>query len=445
MRTGVVILQTGSRPDNVLEDTDMKRFETGFGWLRGGVFVVGLLSAASPAAADVVTDWNVSSVGFINAAARPAPAFMLDIAMVHVAIHDAVQAYQGRFSTYNAPILNAAGSPLAAVAAAAHDVLVSRFQLPSPNAGLIAQVDAAYASYLLGKGLAANDAGVAVGKQAAANIIARRVNDGAYPASPEIFNGGTGLSEWRDPRPMASPWMGNVTPFAQRDQDGLLHEPGPPQLTSGAYTKAYNEVKSLGRRTGSARTPQQTTMALFFSGNFLTIMEGVLRTVALARSTDIGDSARLFALANMASADAVINAWANKRAYNFWRPSTAIINGDWDGNPQTDGDAAWLPLIADPPYPDYTSGANSISGAVVRSLENFFGEDKYTFDVTSNALENGQPIAPRIYHSFSALADDVIDARILLGIHFRFADTVARRQAKHSADQAFAHELQPID
>jgi hypothetical protein len=239
--------------------------------------------------------------------------------------------------------------------------------------------------------------------------------------------------------------MGQVTPFAQRHRDGLLHEPAPPQLTSGAYAKAYNEVKALGRRTGSTRTSEQTTMALFYSGNFLTIMNGVLRTVALARIVDIGDTARLFALANMAGADATMNAWANKRAYNLWRPSTAIVNGDVDGNARTDVDAAWLPLIADPPYPDYTSGANSIAGAVARSLEKFFSADGYTFEVSTNALQNGQPIAPRIYHSFSALADDVVEARILLGIHFRFADTVARRQAKQSADQAFAHELQPLD
>jgi hypothetical protein len=423
----------------------MKTLQNLFARLRGSLMVVALLGAATPAAADVVTDWNVLSVGFINAAGRPAPTFMLDIAMVHVAIHDAVQGYQHRFRTYDAPITNAAGSPVAAVAAAAHDILVSRFQVPSVNAGLIAQVDAAYANYLLGKGLAANDPGVAVGKQAAANIIARRMNDGSFPSNPEIFNGGSGPGEWRDTRPMASPWMGQVTPFAQRDSDGLMHEPGPPALTSGAYAKAYDEVKALGRRTDSARTPAQTTMALFYSGNFLTILNGVLRTVALARITDIGDTARLFALANMAGADAAMNAWANKRTHNLWRPSTAIVNGDVDGNPRTDGDAAWLPLVADPPYPDYTSGANSLAGAITRSLENFFGDDAYTFDVTTTALQNGQPIAPRIYHSFSALADDIVDARVLLGIHFRFADTIARREAKQSADQAFAHELQPID
>jgi hypothetical protein len=186
-------------------------------------------------------------------------------------------------------------------------------------------------------------------------------------------------------------------------------------------------------------------MAFFFSGNFQTILNGVLRTIATARLTDIGDSARLFALALVSSADTGLNVWNNKRTYNVWRPSTAILNAADDGNPNTDADAAWLPLVNAPPYPDYTSGANGNTGATVRTLQNFFGSDVWTFDVTTNATEGGQPIAPRTYRRFSQLADDVVEARILLGIHFRFADEVSRRQAKQVADQVFAHAFQPID
>ena len=135
--------------------------------------------------------------------------------------------------------------------------------------------------------------------------------------------------------------------------------------------------------------------------------------------------------------------WNNKRTYNFWRPSTAILDAADDGNPDTEADAGWLPLINDPPYPDYTSGANGITGATMRALENFFRNDVWTFNATTNALEGGLPIAPRTYHRFSAMADDVVEARILLGIHFRFADTVARRQGTQSADRAFARVLRP--
>ena len=252
---------------------------------------------------------------------------------------------------------------------------------------------------------------MAVGQQAALNAILNRANDGAFPANAEVWMGTNEIGQWRSTTPLllplTAPWMGNLLPFVQKDTEGQLHEPPPPHLTSGKYTRDYNEVKAMGRRTGSSRTPEQTRFARFYSGNFVIILQGVLRTVSLARLTDIGDSARLFALANMSGADSLINVWNNKRLYNVWRPSTAINEGDNDGNPRTAGDPAWLPLIDNPPYPDYTSGANGVIGATMRALEHFFGDDVWTFIATTSALENNQPIAPRTYHSFSAMADDV--------------------------------------
>jgi hypothetical protein len=404
----------------------------------------GFVSVGRLAAADAVTDWNALTVQFTNAANRAAPTFIFDPVMVHVAIHDAVQAYQHRFETYNAPIPNASGSIDAAIAAAAQTVLLNRFPTQS------AAINLAYTNFLSSHGLATNDPGVAVGQQAAQNIIQRRANDGSFPENPEVFTGSTEAGQWRPTQPtfavpMASPWAGSVTPYVLRDTEELLHEPPPPQLTSGAYTKAYEEVKAMGARTGSSRTPAQTTLAVFYSGVFLTITESTVRTVAQAHLVDVGDTARLFAIANMAAADALINAWNNKRTYNFWRPSTAIANGEEDGNPRTIGDPSWLPLFNDPPYPDYTSGANSITGAMMRTLENFFGDEVAPFNVVTTALQNGAAMAPRSYTSFSAVAQDVTDARVYMGIHFRFADTVARRQAYQAADQVFAHALRPLD
>jgi hypothetical protein len=418
--------------------------------LHCGLILAGLLSAATPAAADAVTDWNALIVQFTNAAGRTPPAFMLDTAMAHIAIHDAVQAYQHRYKTYNAPIANATGSMAAAVATAAHDVLVSRFLIPAPNAALIAQVDTAYNTYMAANGLAPGDPGVLVGQQAAMNIIVRRTNDGAFPANPEVFTGSTGAGEWRSTppafAPMAAPWMGAVTQFVPRNNGELQNEPGPPALTSGQYTRDYDEVKLMGRRTDSGRTPEQTTFALFYSGNFLTILNNAVRAAALNQLTDIGDRARLFALAHVAGADSGIVVWENKRTYHFWRPSTAILNAADDGNPRTEPDPGWLPLINDPPYPDYTSGANGLTGAMMRAVENVVGDDEVpSFNLATTALQGGLPIAPRPYTRFSAIADDVVEARILLGIHFRFADVVARRQGKQAADRVFAHAFQPLD
>ena len=393
--------------------------------------------------ADVVTDWNVNALTVIGlgAATRPTPSGLLDITMVHIAIHDAIQAFQGRYETYNAPIPNAAGSPIAAAATAARDVLVNRFPAQA------AAIEATYQNYLSTHGLLPTDAGVPVGQAAALNIITRRVNDGSFPPNPEVFIGGIAPGEWRPTQPtflvpMSAPWFGAVVPFALKDSTGLLPEPPPPHLRSGAYAKAYNEVKALGARVNSARTPEQTDLAYFYADNFLALLDRTLRPIAAAQLSDIGDSAQLFALVHIAGTDALISAWNNKRYYFFWRPSTAIVNGGDDGNPQTEGDPSWLPLIDDPPYPDYTSGANSITSAFMRTLELFFGDDAFPFTVTSAVPQAVQKT--RTYSRFSDMAADVVEARILLGIHFRFADVVARRQGKQAADWAFSHILRPL-
>jgi len=409
--------------------------------ILGSLMVLG--SSAVPAAADVVTDWNLITQTVIGngAATRPAPSGSLDFAMVHIAIHDAIQAFQQRFESYNLPIIGASGSPIAAAAKAARDVLANRFP---PQA---ASIETTYQNYLSANGLLPTNAGVAVGQQAAANIISRRANDGSFPANPETFTGGTALGEWRPTppalAPMSAPWFGSVVPFALNDSIGLLPEPPPPHLGSGAYANAYNEVKALGARFNSSRTPEQTDFALFYSDNFGNQLNRVVRAIAAAHLIDIGDSARLFALANIAAADALMSSWNTKRYYFFWRPSTAIHEGDNDSNRRTAGDPTWLPLINDPPYPDYTSGANSITNAFMRTLGLVFGDDAFTFDVTSTVAAVVQKT--RTYSRFSDVSLDVVEARILLGIHFRFADTVARRQGKQAADWAFSHLLRPFD
>jgi hypothetical protein len=400
-------------------------------------------STSVPAAADVVTDWNAIalSVAGTGAATRPTPTPMLDLAMVHIAIHDAIQAYQQRFETYNAPIIGASGSPVAAAAKAARDVLANRFPAQADA------IETTYQNYLTSNGLTPANPGTSVGEQAAKNIINRRANDGSFPAAPEVFTGGNLQGEWRPTAPafapMAAPWFGDVVPFALNDTGGLLPEPPPPHLGSGAYAKAYDEVKALGARVNSSRTPEQTDLAWFYSGNFFAMLNGAVRTIAAEHVPDIGDSARLFALANIAGVDALMSSWNAKRQYNFWRPSTAIQNGDDDGNAKTVGDPNWLPLINDPPYPDHTSGANSVTGAFMRTLALNFGDAAFPFSITTTAPQALQ--RTRVYSRFSDLAADVVEARILLGIHFRFADVVARRQGKQAADWAFSHVLKPLD
>jgi len=289
-----------------------------------------------------------------------------------------------------------------------------------------------------------NDPGVAVGEQAALNILTQRMNDGRFPSNFEEFVGGTEPGQWRSelptPRPMSTPWVADVVPFTLKESARLLAPP-PPDLASGAYAKAYNEVKELGELDSPARTPEQTEIAYFFADNSIQYWNRLLRTVAETHLSDIGDSARLFALVNLAMADAGISAWYNKRHWGFWRPITAIHEGDNDGNARTEGDIDWVPFLTTPNYPDYTSGANSLSGAASRMLKHFFGTDKMELSLTSG---NAQAVNPRFYSRFSEVADDIVDARIYQGIHFRFADEVARREATQVADWAFSHILRPI-
>ena len=431
--------------------------------LQCGLVLIVAMMAAGSARADPVSEWNdiVSRTIFPPApspALRPAGASpMLDFAMVHAAIHDAVQAYEKRFRPYAVQIRDASGSPVAAVARAARDVLVNRFPAQT------ASIHARYLLFLSNHGLTESNEGRLVGEHAAAAIIALRANDGSYPTPPPPPDlGGTGAGQWRPTpaalAPFSTPWLGAVEPFTMDFNEQFRARPRTP-LTSREYARAYNEVKALGGPVGYpgvTRTSEQTQLGYFWSGNTIALFEGMVR--GLVESCEmgagqrhceslnkLGDSARLFALANLAGADAGIRAWNSKKHYNFWRPITAIqqlLPGDNDGNPETQADPAWTSLIATPPYPDYTSGANNLSGSFTTIVTRFFDTDKAMFKVTTTAPQ-AVPNA-RTYNRFSDLADDVVDARVYLGIHFRFADTAARREGTRVATQAFNHFLRPV-
>ena len=399
------------------------------------------LGFALNAQADAVSDWNMIAVQTIGAGGRPAGgSSLLDIATVHLAVHDAVAAIDGQFRPYAVTIPGASGSPAAAAAKAAYDVLVNRFPLQAGS------LTTTYHNYLLNHGLKHHDPGVAVGQQAAAGIIALRANDGSFPSpEPPPVTGGDAPGEWRPTppafAPMATPWLATVRPFALNKPAQFRANP-PPSLTSFLYTQDFNEVKDFGSLDNSKRTPEQTDLAYFWSGNYLIIWNGALRDIASAQALDIGKSARLFALVNMAMADAAITAWDTKLHYLFWRPITAIENADTDGNPGTEAAASWQPLIVTPPYPDYTSGANNVTGATTRILRSFFHTNNLTFTVTTNAPQAQQQT--RTYRHFTDAADDVVIARVFEGIHFEFADSEARKQGESVAQWVFRRFLRPV-
>jgi len=412
------------------------------------VFAVAAFILALPLGvrADAVTDWNAIAVNATLGcpaappcpapppfAARPGPSAVLDFAVVHGAIYDAVQAIERDYQPYCGDIPGASGRTDAAVAKAAHDVLVNRF--PAQTGAL----DLIYDNYLVAHGILTTDLGIPVGAASAGCMIALRANDGSFPPVFTPFRGYDQIGFWYSPPPlpaMATPWLGAVTPFTMRSSSQFRPKP-PPRLTSPEYTRNYNEVKSMGSLTGSGRTPDQTDLANFWNLGYPTVWQRAVRDISTANVTNISDSSRLFALATMSGADAVITAWDSKITYVFWRPSMAIQQGDLDGNPNTIGDPAWTPLVANPPYPDYTSGANNISAATTRALSLFFGTDDMTFTVKKSDT------ITRTFNRFSDVRDEVVDARIWEGIHFRFADEKARKQGEHIAQWAHGHFFRP--
>jgi len=400
------------------------------------------LAWAGSAAADAVTDWNDIANNTV-AVGRLGPIGSQDVALVQLAVHDAIQSFEHRFEPYYAEVEGAQGSKSAAVAAAAHGVLVGFYPT------MASTIDATYVAWLANAGLTGNR-GIAVGEAVAARYLPlRRLDPDPLPAA---YTGVNAIAQWRSTEsflagppttlsPMHAPWMAGFNPLALTGP-ARFRAPPPPELTSAQYTRDYNEVMAKGALTGSTRTPEETDIAYFWTDNFVVQWNRAIRGVVERRVPNMGNRARLFALANMSVADAVITSWDSKLFYNFWRPLNAIREGEFDGNPNTAGNPDWQPLINTPPYPDYTSGANNVTGAMTKSLELFFGQDDISIQMTSNALAAVKKT--RWFPSFSAVSDQVVKARILLGIHFRTADVEARKQGRAVATYVHDHYLLPI-
>jgi hypothetical protein len=391
--------------------------------------------------ADAITDWNEITVSTtLVPPGRPGPSNLLDIAVVQLAMYDAVQAIERDYRPYCADIPGASGSPAAAAAKAAYDVLVNRF--PSQAAAL----GTTYQNYLIAHGISPMDAGIPVGATAAGCLIEMRSADGSFPVGFPPFFGGNEIGMWRPTSPntsMAAPWLGLVEPFTIKSQSQFRPGP-PPALNSPEYTRDYNEVKSVGSADSSTRTLDQTDMAHFWNLNYQLVLNKLIRDLSTAHVTNISDNSRLFALTTSAMADSIITAWDSKLAYVFWRPITAIRNGDSDGNPRTEGDAAWASLIPAPAYPDYTSGANALVSGTARSLQLFFGTNEMALSITTTNL-GPTMLDTRTFDKFSDLRDEVVEARIYEGIHFRFADELARHQGERIAQWAHSHHFRPVE
>jgi hypothetical protein len=425
-------------------------------------------SLAAPPDGDAVIVWNANA-GVAATAACLAPLNnplheSRIYAMMHVAIHDAVNAIDRRSRPYALDVQADVGaSPDAAVAAAARDVLVALIaQLPLElhtqaciDAG-VASAEAAYAAALAAiPDGQAKAQGIAVGRAAAAAILDLRADDRAVGpflnfACPQETDPGEYQCTPGTPFIAFEVWE-NVTPFVLRHSSQF--RPGPPYaVNKKKYTADFNEVKSLGGddvTTPSARTADQTEIALYWWENSPLKWNRIARTVSADQGLTLWENARLFGLLNMALADGYIAMVDSKNHYNYWRPITAIQTGDTDGNPDTTGDPTWTPLRPTPPNQDYASGHSIEGGAGAEVLKQFFGTDQIPFEDCSESLPAGSTCSDatpifRSYTSFSQAADENAYSRILIGYHFRKSVEEGTEYGRKIGQRAANLYLRPV-
>jgi hypothetical protein len=255
------------------------------------------------------------------------------------------------------------------------------------------------------------------------------------------FAVGFGPGEWQPVLPAfvndPNAWLKDVNPFLIRSSSQFRSE-GPLRLTSRQYARELAEVKSVGSLTTTTRTADQTLAARYWAENPPRTWNRIFRTLSAQEGLSLVENARLYAMLHMTSADALISVWDDKAHWSFWRPITAIREAETDGNPRTEGDSEWLPLIATPPYPDHPSAHNGLSGSIVRTLQQFFGTDKVAWTDTNIG---GQT---RSFTRFSQAIDEIVEVRVWSGIHFRIADVQGRRIGTQVAKYRDAHYFRPI-
>lgn len=410
--------------------------------LLGGFALLVVLATPVSARADTVTDWNQVAAAALQSPGTATPpgagqgaVSTAHLAMVHAAVYDAVNAIVGCHKPYvSSPVAKRWYSQDAAVAAAARHVLVNGgLGIPAARMPVI---EAAYQATLLpipdGR---AKAGGIATGEAAATELLAARAGDGRF--GPFRFAESTLPGGWRlvPPATVIDPgaWLKDVTPFVLRDPDRFRGR-APYRLRSRAYAADFNEVKAVGRATGSTRTPDQTAAAEYWgTTNATATMASIARSVASSQGGTLADHARLLARVYTNAADALIVTWRDKARYSFWRPFTAIREAASDGNRATVADPAWTSLISNPPYPEHPGGLSAFGSAVVDTMKHFYGRDRATFSGTTPGGVTRQ------FTSFSQLVDDIVEARIWSGIHFRFADEEAARIGRNVAHWGNRH------
>jgi len=396
-----------------------------------------VLAVSPTTKADEVTDWNAImqttvAAGNANAQARSA-------AIVQLAVFESVNSIVGDYEPYLGMTAPEGASPNAAAVAAAHSALLALF--PASNAVLNASLAVSLAQIPDGP---AKDVGIVVGQQAAAAMLLLRSTDGAASAQSVPYTPGSNPGDFRPvpPAVASQPGWGLVTPFGLQS-GSQFRLPPPPPLDSGRYAHDFNEVKLVGSTNAGPdiRPKDRTDVARFFSVS--SPVQGwnqAARQVSAAQGKSLPENARIFALVNMAICDASIATYETKYFYNTWRPMAAIREGSLDYNKWTDAEGGWSPLIATPLFPSYPSAHATLSNAARTVLERVFGKQDLAITLTS-------PRAPGIvlnYTEWKTICDDIDDARVYGGIHFRFEQEAGGHQGQDVGHYILDNLLRPL-
>lgn len=386
------------------------------------------------ASADVVLDWNKVAIDAVVNAKQPGPTSTRSMTLVHAAMCESVNAIEGRYMPYRATPQPAPGaSAEAAAAGAAHAVLARLF--PEQKAAF----DAALALALGGSGRDAGalTAGAAFGATVGAELVTARDDDGTAASAPY--------------RPLAMPgryvstalpfyvgWA-HARPFVMERPDQFRPGP-PPMLTSPQWAADYNEIKLLGGKTSAVRTKEQTAIAQFWIVAGAPAYNPIVRELAGRGNRSLSQNARLFALVYLAVADSLVAVFDAKYTYEFWRPQTAIRNGDLDGNDGTVVDTAWAPLVENPMHPEYPCAHCINAAAVAAVLEAEFGQSTLApFSMTSPTL----PGISRQWTRIGDLASEVSNARVWSGVHFRNSTVVGEAMGRAIGELTVRKMLTP--
>src|SRR6266480_873983 len=388
--------------------------------LKTAIAGLTLLAGTTLARADVITDWTQTAIDVMKAVNVAGNPWTRSMAMMHVSMSDSVNAVENRYARFTPDIAaDPNASAEAAAAAAAREILMRQYP------GQKARIDTAFTAMLERvPDSPARAAGIALGEKVAASVFADRQNDDTnVPTTPPLF------SQYATARPWG---MKAANQF----------RPGPPpKLSSTLYARDYNETKEFGGLKSVKRTDAQSDAVRFWAqGNLFAAWYQAAAQISARRGLGLAENARLFALLSMGIANCYILDWDAKFTYQFWRPLTAIRNGDQDGNDATERDAGWLPLNATPMHPEYPSQAGINAGTARSILESIFGTGPESFTVTDVADVRLQ----RRFDSPAQMAEEHKEVRVWGGIHFRNSLNVGEAMGRKLADYLLANYLKPV-